>query len=470
MARFLFVNPSTNDVKGATAVALTMPPLGLAYLAAALQASGHEARIIDAHLEGFLPQDVVASVSEAPDVVGISSNILTIRPALRYAAALKGAFPAARVILGGPYASIMGRKLLEDRPFIDAVIVGEGERTICEIALGLSQPDPFRDVKGVMFRCAGQVIDNGPRDFVSDIDALPFPAYGLLPDLRRYRSRSRASPVGYIFTSRGCPAACTFCYRTFGARFRARSPEKVLEEIAYLREHYGICQLDILDDNFTFDAARARRILEMIRDRHPGLKINLQIGVRVHSLDESLLKVMKEAGVFKFGFGIESGDQAMLKRIKKGLSLERAVELVRLARSMGFVTHGYFMIGFPGDTPETMQRTIDFAVKLDPHYASFSICTPLPGTEMFDDIVKNGTMLEDVSEGIDEGIFALKSLFRYGDADPDDVVRYCKKAWKNFYLRPGKIVDVLSTVRSWGEAGWLWRVVSDIQRSRGSNQ
>jgi anaerobic magnesium-protoporphyrin IX monomethyl ester cyclase len=360
----------------------------------------------------------------------------------------------------------MGRALLEKHAVVDAVVIGEGEGTMGEIVDRIGSADPLGGVAGILYRRASGIVDNGPRPLIDNVDDIPMPAYHLLPHLSRYQSRSRAFPVGYIFTSRGCPAACTFCYRNFGTKWRPRSPEKVVEEIAFLRQTYGIRQLDILDDNFSFDADRARRILELIIERRWDLKINLQIGVRVHSLTPELLKTMKRAGVFKFGFGIESGDAAMLRRIKKGLQLERAVELVRIARTLGLITHGYFIIGFPGDTPESMQRTIDFAKRLNPHYASFSVCTPLPGTEMYDDIARNGKFLSNVDDGIDEGLFALKAFFTYGDLGPEMVSTYAEKAWKEFYARPGKIFDVLTTVRSWGEFQWLTRVVGDMLRTK----
>ena len=326
--------------------------------------------------------------------------------------------------------------------------------------------DIYEGVRGIVFRRGQEIIDNGPRPLIADIDTLPRAAYHLLPHLSRYRSRSRAFPVGNVFTSRGCPASCTFCYRTFGKKWRVRSVDNVLAEIAFLKETYGIRQLDIMDDNFAFDTERAQTILQAIIDRRWNLKINLQVGIRVNSVTPELLETMRRAGVFKFGFGIESGDAGILKRIRKGLDLDQARQLVRDARAMGFITHGYFMIGFPGDTPETMQRTIDFARELNPHYASFSLCTPLPGTDIYDDVLKNGIMLQDTQDGVDEGLFALKGVFSYGELTPEMAGVYCKKAWKEFYARPGKILDVLGTVGSWGEMQWLGRTVQEIFRAR----
>ncbi len=466
VAQFLFVNPSTHRAKGATSVALTMPPMGIAVLAAVLEARGHSVQIIDANFERIDPEDIPARIRERPFFIGMTVNILTIKMALEYARTLKRVFPDAWMAFGGPHASVMGPKLLQKHACLDAVMVGEGEETMAEIADRAGAGDIFEGVRGVIYRRGQDIVDNGERPLIEDIDSLPMPAYHLLPHLSHYRSRSRAFPVGYVFTSRGCPAACTFCYRNFGAKWRPRSPEKVVEEIAFLRETYGIRQLDILDDNFTFDAERARRILEMIIARNWKLKINLQIGVRVHSLTPELLLLMKKAGVFKFGFGIESGDEAILKRIKKGLKLERALALVSEARRIGFITHGYFIIGFPGDTPESMRRTIDFAIKLDPHYASFSVCTPLPGTEIYEDIARNGEFTANIEDGIDEGLFALKGFFKYGGLKPGDAGVYCETAWKEFYSRPVKMLDVLSTVRSWGEFQWLIRVIADMFRSK----
>ncbi len=470
MAHFIFVNPSTRDSKGATSLALTMPPIGLAYLAAAIESRGHSVQIIDANREGISSGDIGDYVSRKPDVIGITANILTIKVAVLYAEALKRAYPQAQILLGGPQVSVIGQALLEKYPVVDALVLGEGEATIAELADRIGKQDIYAGVPGVIFRNGSRIVNNGMRPLIEDIDLIPRPAYHLLPHLSSYRTRSRANPVGYVFTSRGCPAACTFCYRNFGTKWRARSPENIIEEIAFLREEYGIRQLDILDDNFSFDADRARRILEMIIAKRWDLKINLQIGVRINSLNRDLLNTMKRAGVFKFGFGIESGDEAMLKRIKKGLDLDRAIEIVQMARSLGMVTHGYFIIGFPGDSAETMKRTIDFAKRLDPHYASFSICTPLPGTEMYNDIAHHGVFLEDVSEGIDEGLFALKVFFQYGDSKPEQVAQYCERAWKEFYSRPKKIIDVLTTIRSRGEFFWLARVIADITRTKKSKK
>jgi len=466
MAHFVFVNPSTRDSKGATSLALTMPPIGLAYLAAAVESRGHSAQIIDANKEGVSWQDISGYVIRTPDIIGITTNILTIKSAVLYAAVLKRAYPQAQILFGGPQASAMGRVLFEKYSVMDALVLGEGEVTIAELAERVGQQDMYTGVPGVIFRNGSKIVNNGPRVLIEDIDSIPKPAYHLLPHLASYCARSRANPVGYIFTSRGCPAACTFCYRNFGTKWRARSPESVIEEIAFLREEHGIRQLDILDDNFSFDADRAHRILEMIIAKRWNLKINLQIGVRIHSLNKDLLNTMKSAGVFKFGFGIESGDEAMLKRIKKGLDLNRAFEIVRMAKSLGMITHGYFIIGFPGDSAETMQHTIDFAKRLDPHYASFSICTPLPGTEMYNDIARNGVFLEDVSQGIDDGLFALRVFFQYGDTKPEEVAQYCERAWKMFYSRPKKIIEVLKTIRSRGELLWLTRVIADMVRTK----
>lgn len=470
MAHFVFVNPSTRDSKGATSLALTIPPIGLAYLAAAIESRGHTAQIIDANKESMSSDEIAAYIIRKPDVIGITANILTIKIAVVYAKVLKAAYPQAQVLFGGPQVSVMGKVLLEKYPVVDALVLGEGETTIAELAECVGKQDMYAGVPGVIFRNGSKIVNNGSRPLIENIDLIPNPAYHLLPHLSSYRTRSRAYPVGYVFTSRGCPAACTFCYRNFGTKWRARSTENVIEEIAFLRERYGIRQLDILDDNFSFDVDRAHRILEMIIAKGWDLKINLQIGVRINSLNSDLLNTMKMAGVFKFGFGIESGDETMLKHIKKGLDLNRAIEIVRRARSLDMVTHGYFIIGFPGDSPETMQRTIDFAKRLDPHYASFSICTPLPGTEMYNDIASHGIFLEDVSEGINEGLFALKVFFQYGDTKPEQVVQYCERAWKEFYSRPRKIIDVLTTIRSQGEFLWLARVIADMTRTKKSKK
>lgn len=207
---------------------------------------------------------------------------------------------------------------MEKNVAVDAVVIGEGENTLTEVVESLGKRNIFEGLKGVAYKYQDQIIHNQPRPLIENLDDIPFPAYHLLPRLKRYKSRSRAEPVGYIFTSRGCPSQCTFCSRNFGTFWRPHSANRVVDEISYLVKEHRVRQIDILDDNFTLDINRAAEILDLLAHRRMGIAINLQSGVRVDSVNKELLLKMKKAGVFKIAFGIESGDQNILKKIKKG--------------------------------------------------------------------------------------------------------------------------------------------------------
>jgi len=465
MARVVLISPCCRDVKGSTSLALIIPPIGLTYLAAVLERNNHEVQIIDANLSNIRHEKIIDHFIFKPDLVGLGVNLLTFKEALNCARQIKFRYPDIPIVFGGPHASSQAQYILEQNDVIDAIVIGEGEYTLLEIAESMSKKNIFEGVNGVIYKQDGSIIQNKPRPLIVNLDCLPYPAYHLLPPLRAYKTRSRAEPVGYIFTSRGCPSACTFCYRTFGTTWRPHTPRRVIDEISYLVKTQGIKQIDILDDNFTFRSDRASEILDLIIERNFKLKINLQSGIRIGRINEPLLRKMKKAGVFKIGFGVESGDEGILKIIKKGIQLKKVVDLTKEARSLGIVTHAFYIIGFPEDTSETINRTIDFAIKLNTHFASFSIYTPLPGTELFEKIARENKFLENVKDGIKEGFFSLKVIFAPDYLRPEELAFLCKIAWKKFYMRPHKVLDVISTIGSASELCWLMRTVGEIMRT-----
>jgi len=231
-----------------------------------------------------------------------------------------------------------------------------------------------------------------------------------------------------------------------------------------LVKNYGIRQLDILDDNFCLDKERAEKIFDgIIRSGHK-LWINLQDGVRIDSLDKELLLKMKKAGVFKIGFAIETADRDIQESIKKKIDLPKALEITETARSLGLMTHAFFMLGLPGDNPVTMKKTIDLSIKMNPHFANFSICCPMPGTEMFEEILSSARFLQNMEGGLDSGFFGGKAFFTTDSLTKEDVGLYFRMAYRKFYLRASKILDILRTIRSWTELMWFMRALFDSMR------
>lgn len=462
MANIILINPYPEYAKGINSATVT-PPLGLAYLAGVLEKNKHRVQIVDAQILGITPEKIAANFLFRPELIGISVNIITYKGAVKCANHLKSLYPDTPIVFGGPYSSSLAGNILEKVPAVDAVVIGEGESTLTEIAGAIGKADIFSNIDGVAYKHQGQIIRNGPRPLIKNLDDIPFPAYHLLPDLRIYKARTRGWPLGYLITSRGCPVQCTFCNRSiFGTSWRPHSVSRVVEEISYLVNRYKVRQIDILDDNFTFDTRRAEEILDRLAAAPFKIYLNLQNGVKIDRMSDNLLVKMKRAGVFKIGFGIETAAQDIQKKVKKPIDLKKAAALIKTARSLGIVTIGFFMIGLPGDNARTMQETIAFLLKANPHFANISICTPFPGTELFEEIKKEGFFLEDIENGLDSGFFGSKPFFRLGSMDPQEVISYFKMAYNKFYLRPAKMIDVLFTIRSFRELGWLMQAARDI--------
>jgi anaerobic magnesium-protoporphyrin IX monomethyl ester cyclase len=361
------------------------PPLGLAYVASALSASGRaEVRIADGTFRRSRGSLVRAIAAHRPDVVGIYADTLMSDGAVAVARAAKrlGAF----VVMGGPHATVRP----ESRAGCsDAVVVGEGERAMVEIV------ERYRDralgeVEGIWFRDrAGEMVRTPPRKKLAELDALPFPALDLL-DMRSYLARWHyldCVDVGLRGTnlvgSRGCPFQCSFCQPClkllFGSATRHRSPENVVDELRLLRSRYGISSFFFHDDTLTVDRNRVLALCDAIR--RSGLDVAWGCNSRVDTLDRETLKAMRAAGLRKLHVGAESGSQRILDDVYgKAIRVEQVRELTANAADLGVHCLAFFILGAPGETREELRRTIDLACSLPVDEATFSILAPLPGS------------------------------------------------------------------------------------------
>ncbi len=431
-------------------------PLGILYIASFLKSKGVSCDIIDANVMSLEDAEVVEkTIKISPLLVGISTNAYTYQTALSYSRQIKKKNPNIIIILGGPQPTAMPEICLENLE-IDAVIRGEGEEIVYGIIENLRDSFPaFKDVRGVVYRDNHRIVYNLPVSRIVDLDRLPFPAYQLLPDLKYYHSRTRKWPFMGIITSRGCAFQCAFCSKDiFGNKVTFRSPENVISEIEFLVKDKGIRQIDILDDNFTLDRNRCEKICNLILKKSLNISISLQSGVRADSLDKELIFLLKKAGVFKIAFGVESGDQDILRGIRKNINLESILKATEWSRQADMIVIGFFMIGLPYDTPKTLQKTIDFAKKMNPHIANFMVTIPYYGTSLYRLIAEKGKFLIDTRMGVPSGFYGAKAFFELGDLKKDIVEYFYGKAYRNFYFRINKIIDIIGTLRSWQE--WLW--------------
>jgi radical SAM superfamily enzyme YgiQ (UPF0313 family) len=433
------------------------PPLGILYIASFLESKGFSCEVIDAYACALEDSEVIKkAVAASPLLVGLSTNAFNYNRALRYAREIKEKIPDTTVILGGPQPTAIPELCLEN-PAIDGVVCGEGEFATYEILENLKNSrHPFKTVNGVTYRNSGRITRTPPRTRIIDIDKLPFPAYHLLPSLKHYRGYTRKPPFMGIITSRGCPYNCTFCSKNiFGNKITLRNPENVVSEIEFLVRDMQIRQIDILDDNFAFDMDRCRKICDLLIKRPSKVLINLQTGIRVDSVDKELMLLLKKAGVFKISFGVETGDEDVLGTIGKSINLEAVLNASKWARESGMIVTGFFMIGLPHDTRKTLQKTIDFAKKMNPHIANFMITIPFYGTPLYGLIEKKGKFLIDTKRGISSGYYGAKAFFELEGLKKDIIEYFYKKAYRDFYFRIGKLIDILGALRSWAELKWL---------------
>lgn len=450
--KIAFINPYPYYAKGVNEATL-YPPLGLAYLSSVLEKYNIECQIIEGAAYRLTPADVYRQIRAfKPDAIGITSNIITARAAIELGIGVKKRFPHQLLLFGGPYATAEDEHVLK-KTHADAVVRGEGEATIVDFIKNIRD---ISSVKGITYRKGTSIMRTPPRELIEDLDSIPFPAYHLLPDFRYYRSRSRREPIGFLLSSRGCPYGCIYCNKNiFGRRFRMRSAANVLTEIELLVGRYKVKQIDILDDNFTLYVARAERIFNEIIKRNIRVLFNFQNGIRADRLTPRLVKIMKKAGVYKTGIGIESGDPRIQKIIKKSLSLAKVKRAVSLLRHEGIIVVGFFMIGIPGEDRTTIEKTIRFAIEVNPHIANFSVVVPLPQTELFDMVQKGGKFLMPVHEGSNTGYYSGDFSFEYGDLNPEFIRKYASYAYRKFYFRPQKILDILTSIKSPGELRWM---------------
>ena len=410
-------------------------PLGMAYIAAVLVKAGFEVRVEDLLVTRKKTDEFLKEVvSFAPQVVGFTGVTSVANSVYRVADQIRQAIPGVCFFMGGPHATALPEEALNKG--MDFVIRGEGEVTVLDLIEHLGAPD---GVPGISFLRDGKVVRNPDREFIKDLDALPFPARSLFPPLSCYKGQEALGslvPVGSIITSRGCPYECHFCFKAvFGNKFRPRSAESVVEEWALLKDKFHVREIAIVDDSFTSDPARVHRICDALIRTKMGIRWSCPNGIRVDRADPAMLAKMRQAGCYRVALGIESGNQAILDSIGKRITLAQIQEMVRQCRKVGIKTMGFFMLGNLGETRETMEETIDFAVKLKTDYAQFLIAIPYPGTRLYDEIKAHGEFF--IKDWDQYGQYEGSACFRWGNLTPELLSEMHRRAERRYYFSPG---------------------------------
>ena len=355
------------------------PPLGLAFLAGALEQAGCQVHILDCVVIPF-SQDQLASLMRRfkPDLVGATAVSMTVDHALTVLEQVKVLDPAVTTVLGGPHATFCAADILHACPQVDAVVRGEGETAIVALARAVAGQTSWSRVPGIVYR-HGDHLATTPLPPLADLNDLAEPARHLLP-LGRYRALGL--PVS-MTTSRGCPFQCIFCVgrKMVGARVRYRDPIRVVDEMERLSK-LGFHQINLADDLFTANEQHCLAVCDEILNR--GLTVKWTSFARADTVSRPLLQRMRRAGCTTISFGVESGSPEMLRRIKKGITLDQVESAMQLCLACGIDTHASFILGLPGETPESLHQTLAFGevLKAMGVHHGFHILAPFPGTDI----------------------------------------------------------------------------------------
>lgn len=402
-------------------------PIGLAYLAAALEGSGHEVNVIDCQALEIDHEKLRAKLASLePIVVGITSIAPLIRSALLSALVAKEACPNATVVLGGPHATFMDEQILSEEGAVDIIVRGEGEQTLLELAQKLPDSKSLRMVNGITFRSNNQIVRTPSRPFIQNLDELPKPAYRYFP-LERYRLFGRA--ILPVVTSRGCPFQCSFCVATrmFGKAYRSRSPKNVVDELEWLRDAYRAEAFTFYDDTLTFDKKRIYEICDEIRNRKIGLPWDCQ--TRVDQVSREILAKMREANCQQIFFGVESGCQQVLDAVNKKTSIEQNEKAIKLAKDAGLFVTISVIIGYPGETRSTLKQTLEFIRRVKPDDAYLCVATPFPGTELRMLVEKKGWKMSSDWNLYD----TITPVFENPDLPSEEIRKIRREFYDSFY-------------------------------------
>jgi anaerobic magnesium-protoporphyrin IX monomethyl ester cyclase len=412
-----------------------LPPLGLAYVGAALEKADFQVQIIDNYNIRKPIEEVKKEVGRLePEIVGITCGSVTYRPCIETAKAVKEVLPSCKVVVGGWQSTYMPESLLQHHA-IDYLVMGEGERAMVELANSITKGEDKSDVakiSGVAYRHNGKTV-KVPSTLIEDLDQIPFPARHLLP-IHIYDRRAPyfdAKPMDTMNVVRGCPYNCAYCEtkKLWGSRVRAFSPSRVVAEIKDLAQNYGTKGVYFVGDNFTINKKRTAELCKLMKKEN--LNIEWVCDSRVDKVSRELLREMKDAGCRTVWFGVESGSPRILEKLNKNVTMEQVTRAFRLCKEMGIGIACSFMLGIPGETIGDMEATFKFARKLDPDWCQFNVFVAVPGSTLYNEVMEN-----KLYDRVEDFVTYVKTE----EFDYETVVKIQKRFHSNFNKSPKRIL------------------------------
>ncbi|MCX5849046.1 MAG: radical SAM protein [Deltaproteobacteria bacterium] len=443
---FIFINPPREIAKNNiwSIINSKIPPLGIALLSAIWDEQGHTSQIIDGAALRLTIPEIIDRINPPADFVGITATTPEISTALVIAQKIREAFPNTKIIMGGVHPTLFHKELVRDK-FCDLVVRNEGEIPIMELAKGT----PFNLIPNLTWRNSeGEIIINSDCETFADLNNFPFPAYDKLP-MHLYHSAlgaARQEPSIGMVTSRGCPGKCTFCFSgMFGSQIRFMSPVRIIQHIEHLRKNYGIREISFYDDTFTADKQRIAELCQLILAEK--IKFTWSCFARVDTVNPELLLLMKKAGCHQIMYGFETTDENILKNINKRTNLNQFQNALAWTKAAKINIRGAFMLGNPGETSASMEKTIDYAKDSAIQFAIFNITTPYPGTAMHEEFLQKNLLLHQNWElyNLAQPVLKLETV------SAQTVRQYYFKAYRSFYLRPGFILRHIFSIHTLAE-------------------
>jgi radical SAM superfamily enzyme YgiQ (UPF0313 family) len=415
------------------------PPISLAYVAAVLLAQRHEPLVFDCPAAAMPAEKLMAALqSRPPELVLMPVSTPSFPSDMSMARAIKQALPAVKIAVFGVHATAVDREVLHGFAAVDFVIRREPEATAAELVGALENGGALSDVAGLTFRTGADARRNPDRPFIEDLDRLPFPAW---QRLRRadYRLPFSGRPFLIVAPLRGCPHRCIFCTagEYYGRQLRRRSVESIVREIRRDVEAFGVRDFLMWAETFTLDRGFVWDLAGALRRETPGVRWTCNS--RLDTVDEELLRAMRAAGCWMIGFGVESTDAAVQARLRKNLHPADWRTPLRQARAAGIRTVGHFILGLPGDTPETMRQTIADAAAMDLDLAQFYAAAPFVGSELHREAAANGWLVDAAFSDMQQAAASL----RLPGLPPAAVNAAIRRAYRRFYLRPRQLARVL---------------------------
>ncbi len=465
--RILVLNPSSKVTKNVVRDVLygcwckgkrigggTVPPFALLQVATVLF-KNHEGSFLDAQAEQLAPEFVTTRIRDY-DLVVISTSTMSFREDADYLLELKKTHPKLRTVMFGSHPTFMPQYCLAHGG-VDIIVRHEPEFILRDVADSMSNGgDKWKQVPGIGYRENGRPHLNERYPFIEDLDELPFPDLSLLPEgIDYFNPLVRRMPYITTTTSRGCPGRCIFCTAPHfdGMKLRFQSASYVMREIEYFRGK-GYREVYFRDDTFFVQKSRDAKICRQIKERN--LDVSWLANARINLMDRETMELAKTAGCHTIKFGIESGVQSILDGMNKGYRLEQARQVFKWAREIGMNTHAHVMLDNPGDSLDTVRRTIEFTKELEPTTATFGICTPYPGTPLFEQVAKTFPEIADGS-ATDLSKLHTEGLFNehFSNLSAAELTGLVQRAYRSFYLRPSYWITTLKT---------QFRTVDDLKR------